>query len=237
MDEKSLTPRQQEFLRQFLAVYQELGEAVHYTTLAERLGVGKVTAYEMLRLLEERGLARKEYQPNPEQHGPGRSPVAFAPTSLAVQLLRRQPPESAELEDWRTLRDRLLQQLSECSRSNYENLLHDLFSHLPDSRTPMNYVTELTAAMMLSVASIQEWPEVRALMENLRRIGLPGEISLSSLSGVSLALSTLGQMKSRFSASLMANVGKYETMLAQISEENRLHLNDFARQITHILTS
>ncbi len=33
----------------------------------------------------------------------------------------------------------------------------------------------------------------------------------------------------------MGQIGKYETMLAQISEENRLRLNDFAREVTQIL--
>ncbi len=136
MDDKTLTPRQQQFLRQFLDIYQELGEPVHYSTLAERLGVGKVTAYEMLRLLEERGLVRKVYQPNPDQHGPGRSTVIFAPTREGGQLMRRLSGEAAELEDWRSLRDRLLQQLRECQANGYENLLHDLLAHLPAAAPP-----------------------------------------------------------------------------------------------------
>ena len=53
---KNLTHRQREFLNHFLDLYQEMEEPIHNTVLADRLGLGKVTAYEMLRLLEERGL-------------------------------------------------------------------------------------------------------------------------------------------------------------------------------------
>ena len=70
---KKLTHRQQQFLSQFLDIYREMEHSVHYVAVAERLGIGKVTTYEMLRLLEEKGLVRAEYQTNPDQHGPGRS--------------------------------------------------------------------------------------------------------------------------------------------------------------------
>jgi predicted ArsR family transcriptional regulator len=79
-----LTYRQQQFLRQFLDLFQEMRRPVHYAAIAERLGVGKVTAYEMLRLLEERGLVAVEYQTNPDKHGPGRPSVFFYPTQEPI---------------------------------------------------------------------------------------------------------------------------------------------------------
>jgi Mn-dependent DtxR family transcriptional regulator len=35
---------------------------VHYSRLAERLGVSRFTAYDMLRLLEEKGFVSSDYQ-------------------------------------------------------------------------------------------------------------------------------------------------------------------------------
>ena len=52
-----LTGRQQDFLNKFLDLYREADHPLHYAVLADRVGVTKITAYEMLRLLEERGLA------------------------------------------------------------------------------------------------------------------------------------------------------------------------------------
>jgi hypothetical protein len=48
-----LTGRQRAFLSTFLDLYREAQEPLHYTTVAQRLGVSKITAYDMLRLLEE----------------------------------------------------------------------------------------------------------------------------------------------------------------------------------------
>ena len=47
-----LTRRQHQFLSQFLDFYHEVEQPIHYPDLADRLGIGNVTAYEMLRLLE-----------------------------------------------------------------------------------------------------------------------------------------------------------------------------------------
>ena len=49
---EKLTRRQRQFLNKFLDLYDQDREPLHYTALAEHLGVNKISAYEMLRLLE-----------------------------------------------------------------------------------------------------------------------------------------------------------------------------------------
>jgi len=67
-----LTGRQKVFLSKFLDLYGEAEGPLHYTTVAERLGVSKITAYDMLRILEEKGLVASEYVLPVKGHGPGR---------------------------------------------------------------------------------------------------------------------------------------------------------------------
>lgn len=50
-----LSRRQQEVLSKLLDLYHEGGKPIHYAALAKHLGVGPVSAYETLRLLEEHG--------------------------------------------------------------------------------------------------------------------------------------------------------------------------------------
>src|SRR5512139_2247864 len=117
-----LTHRQQQFLSDFLDLFRELDQPVHYSQVAKRLDVGKVTAYEMLRLLEERGLVRAEYQPNPVQSGPGRSMVLFSPTQAGRQVIAMLAGDSGDLEDWQAARERLLQQVREGKVGGYDSL-------------------------------------------------------------------------------------------------------------------
>lgn len=232
---KKLTYRQQQFLSQFLDVYRDMDQPVHYVAVAERLGIGNVTAYEMLRLLEERGLVRAEYHLDPDQRGPGRSMVLFYPTQEASRLINELAGETADLDDWRAVKERILKQLREGKAGGYEALLSDLLARIPERHSPLIYATEIITAMILTLASVQETPEAYKLMERLRRIGLPGEIGLNALGGISMALSLLERVNRRLSTLLLAQVGRYETMLSKLNEENRLRLSDFAREVASIL--
>jgi hypothetical protein len=234
---KNLTHRQFQFLNQFLDIYQETEHSVHYVVVAEQLGIGKVTAYEMLRLLQERGLVQAEYLPNPEQHGPGRAAVLFYPTQEARRLIDNQSGEAATLEDWRVVKEQILAKLRECRAGGYEELLVNLLAHLPERRSPLIFVTELITAVMLTLASIQETPEVRSLMERLHCIGLPQEISLSVLTGITMLLSVWERTNQRFSTILLTQVSRYEDALAQLSEESRRQLGMFTREVVHILSN
>ena len=56
---------------------------IHYSALAEHLGVSKITAYDMLRHLEEKGYISSHYQLEDEKTGPGRSKVVFSPHRIS----------------------------------------------------------------------------------------------------------------------------------------------------------
>ena len=84
-----LTRRQETFIYKLLDLYREIEDAVHYVLVAERLGVSKFTAYDMLRLLEKKGYVRSEYVLDPHRSGPGRSTVVFRPTEKAQALFHR----------------------------------------------------------------------------------------------------------------------------------------------------
>jgi DNA-binding MarR family transcriptional regulator len=57
----TLTPRQGTFLRALGELCRAEGQAVHYSSVAMRLGVSRFSAYDMLKVLEEKGYARYVY--------------------------------------------------------------------------------------------------------------------------------------------------------------------------------
>ena len=235
---KKLTYRQQQFLSQFLDVYRETGQSVHYVEVARRLGIGNVTAYEMLRLLEERGLVQAEYQSNPEQHGPGRATVLFYPTAEARLLLDTAVAgDTDNQEDWREIKEQILNQLRDKKNGNHEEVLNNLLSGIPKRRSPLIFVTELITIIILMLETIQEIPEIRAVMQRLRKIGLPQEISLNVLSGIAMFISVLERTNRSFSNSLLAQVNRYEEALAQLNEESRLQVSEYTREVVQILSS
>jgi Iron dependent repressor, N-terminal DNA binding domain. len=73
----ALTRRRREFLSKINKLYQGTGQPVHYTTVAQALGVSKWTAYDILRELEKEDLLNVEYAVSREERNPGRSQVFF----------------------------------------------------------------------------------------------------------------------------------------------------------------
>jgi hypothetical protein len=74
-----LTRRQVEFIKNLIDLSDEFNSPIHYSVLAERLGVSPFTAYDMLCLLEEKGFVTSEYQLSAEKNGPGRAERLFYP--------------------------------------------------------------------------------------------------------------------------------------------------------------
>jgi DNA-binding PadR family transcriptional regulator len=234
---KKLTHRQQQFLGQFLDIYQETDRPVHYVTIAERLHLGKVTVYEMLRLLEERGLVRAEYEVDSSPHGPGRPTILFQPTEEARRAINQLAGDSAEVNDWQMVKEHILQKLREGKADGYEELVTALLARIPERRSPLIFVTELITAVIITLATIPDAPQIHTILERLGRIGLPQEIGLSALSGIGFVLSALERINRRTATVLLAQIGKYEDMLSQLSEENRHRLSEFAREVTRILSN
>ena len=84
-----LTRRQEEFISNLLDLHDEVEGPIHYSILAERLGVSPFTAYDMLCVLEEKGFVRSEYQLSGEKSGPGRAERVFFPSETAQAREKR----------------------------------------------------------------------------------------------------------------------------------------------------
>lgn len=74
-----LTRRQEEFISNLIDLSEEVDGPIHYSLLADRLGVSPFTAYDMLCLLEEKGFVASEYQLAEGKKGPGRAERLFIP--------------------------------------------------------------------------------------------------------------------------------------------------------------
>jgi predicted transcriptional regulator len=228
-----LTGRQREFLSRFLDIYQGTKQPVHYTQLAEKVGVSKLSAYDMLRLLEERGLVASEYV-LPKEGGPGRSSIVFYPTEKAAKAMGQQAGEDWDKKEWERVRERILQALDE-RKGAYQNLLDEVLLRIPKRKSPMLYVTEMITAVILNLNQLKGEAEVRGLFENLRALGFPGELGLNALAGLTLGLTLVEKANRRVTTLLLSYTQKYQDNLARLSAENKKRLSDFAQEVMKIV--
>jgi hypothetical protein len=228
-----LTGRQQAFLSDFLDLYQEEKDAVHYTIVAERLGIGRITAYDMLRLLEEKRLVASDYvMPT---SGPGRSSIVFRPTEEGEALMRQLAGETWDRQEWETVKQRMLKTLRAGPCEDYEPLLEGILTRLPERKSPLIYTAEMVTAVILSLRQLGETAQTSKLWEQLRELGLPGEMGLNALGGVAVGLSLVEQANRRLTLKLLASTRQYQDYLADLSSESRRRLSEFTAEVMRIV--
>jgi DNA-binding PadR family transcriptional regulator len=157
-----LTPRQQTFLDKLFELYRELKGPVHYSIVADKLGVNKFSAYDMLKVLEEKGVAASDYVLSGDQAGPGRSQVVFYPTNKAAQFLTQLRDEMRYSSDWSRVKERILHRLEEARQTNPADALREALSNLPDTKIPLNYCAEMISVLLLNLERLRSHTEAVA---------------------------------------------------------------------------
>jgi len=223
-----LTGRQRSFLSTFLDLYREAQEPLHYTTVAQRLGVSKITSYDMLRLLEERGLVQSEYVLRGKGQGAGRSSIVFHPTPQADALLAKLAGEAVGQGEWEAVKTRILETLRAGKGTGHEYLLEEILARLPQRESSMLYAAEMITAVILSLHQLREDASAAGLFDKLRLLGLPGEAGLSALAGLTLGLSFVERINRRLTSLLLSYTSRYQEILSRLSTENKQRLSNFA---------
>jgi len=146
---KGLTLRQEAFLDRFLDVYRERQGPVHYSVVAQSLGLNNSTAYDMLRLLQKKGMVSSHYATPKATAGPGRSSILFSPTVKAMES--RPMGESHEHEGWEDFRARVLARMSRETVEDYQAMLNELLAKIAEMRSSLEQYAEFTTALLLNL--------------------------------------------------------------------------------------
>jgi len=233
--EKKLTRRQQQFLVQFLDLYREMNQPVHYQFVAERLRIGKVSVYEMLRLLEFNGFVKAEFTANTNRKGPGRPSVLFYPTRQAFEQTQLLAIVPSELEEWRQEKNAILDVLRKKNKETNQELADRLLAKYSENEIPLLHVTRNVTVLLITIAQLPMTPKLNVLLVQLAHIGLPGQMGLSTLFGFAVGVSFLGLVDDRVSTDMLQNISRYEFYLQDMHADNHQRLCDFIHEAISIM--
>jgi len=223
-----LTPRQRAFLEALRDLYEKKRQPIHYSAIAERLGVNKFSAYDMLRMLERKGFAASEYILAAGKRGPGRTMIVFRPTLKAPQLAK-------EKEEWLQVRDRMLERLREAT--DYRELMKELLAKIPQCKSPLIYCMEMITALLLNLNAIREKAGEMNPFKTLLALGPSGELGLGTLAGLSLGSSLAGKVDPPIAEKLLSYMKEYQAHLRELSEEGKKNLSDFLQEALAIFAT
>ena len=224
-----LSSRQRDFLNRLLDLYREAQAPVHYTNVARALDVRPVTAYEMLRLLEDKGLVRSEAV-RPQGHR-GRSVVVFSPTEKATALLSGLTSNPLDERKWEEIKADILQALDEGRGTGYQNLLNELLLRIPERKSPLLFAADMVTAIILAFYELRDTAAARRLFPHLRWFGPPGWAVLYSLAGFSLALSLVEKANRRTTSLLLSYAQEFREHLDGLTGGEKTRLSDFVYDV------
>lgn len=214
-----LTRRQEEFVRSLLDLYGEMHEPFHYSELAERLGVSRFTAYDMLRILEEKGIVVSQYQLDEARSGPGRSAVMYEPTPRARRVLADVFGDRGK-EDWQEVTAQLLTLVQEGAFGD-EELAQELLARTPPDEPPtLRYCLEVMTVVALRLRRHADQERLAAQAQALLAASEENcRASLSLLGG--LALGALGDDdgSEAWQEELLEHVWQYQALVVDMAPD------------------
>ena len=229
-----LTFRQRAFLSKLLDVYREMQEPVHYSVIAKHLGLNNSTAYDMLRLLEQKGVVTSEYDTPKETAGPGRSNIRFIPTAEAIELFSHLAGNIREQEEWEDVKARILTNLSQGKAEGYQKVLNELLAKIPKPRSSLVRCAEVITAFLLNLRESRQEMTEQSSVDNLLKAPA-SKLRMSILVGLILGLSYADQEAQRWLGRYQEYAEKYEASLQELSRDSLVKLHRFTRDVWNIL--
>ncbi len=226
-----ISPRQRDFLSRLLDLCREAKTPVRYAEVAQSLDVRPVTAYEMLRLLENKGLVHSEtVRP---QGRKGRSVVVFSPTEKAVPVLSELAGDSLDEQEWDKAKANILAALDKSA--DHQHLLDELLLRIPERKSPSLFVADMITAIILALYELRDTASARGIFSGLRRYGPPGWAVLYSLAGFSLALSLVEKANRRATSLLLSYSHQFRQHLDNLTRGEKTRLSDFVYEVLRAL--
>lgn len=211
----SLTPRQEAFIRQLIELYRRIDGPIHYASLAKELGVSPFTAYDMLRVLEDKGMVSATYTLDEGKSGPGRSRVVFEPTNAAHAIIAEIAGDS---ENWEDVQEKVLELIRQ---GRDPELTGELLQRVPLADTDHSqYCLEFMTSLVLRLRSKKARKMLIAFLDEI----LPNETDVSSAKLSLLGGYILGLLAEdpSWSGPQPENIQRYQDFVEDMGDEDRM---------------
>ena len=233
----SLTRRQRTFLAKLLDVYHDhRDEPVHYSTVAQALGVANSTAYEMMKLLEKKGYVSSEYRLPDHHGGPGRSQVLFRPTRKAFRTWRTLVDGKASGQEWQVEKDRVLARLAAEGLPGDEDFLTELLAAIPERGNSLSYCAQVVTASLVSLRGhVANGVEQLGILRDIAAQSKAGLDLLALVPGFALGFASAVEDGSTRLSSLANHARRYQKCLQDMDDKARAQRLRFSSEIVAAL--
>jgi len=229
-----LTHRQKAFLDKLQDLYRDIPKPVHYSVIAKKLGLCASSVYDMLRVLEKKGVVSSEYKLPKSANGPGRSNIMFTPIVKKIEKLTQNNSDARDSREWKKVKDGILSSLQGCAACDYKKLFSGMFEKASHIQSPLPRAAQILAGLLVSLKeSKYEFSEQSTVGTMLKSPA--SKVGMSTTAGVIMGLSVAGKKDGSLLGNYRDYLNKYMASLQNISDENLQVLHEFALDVWNIL--
>jgi len=231
-----LTLRQKDFLGRLMELYQEIQEPMHYRVVARQFGLSDSATYDMLRLLEQKGLVNSAYAVPKGSSGPGRPNILFFPSIEATALYKPTEGNSRGEQEWQEVKARILDKLSRGKESEHQVLIQELAAKMSEQCSPLVRCAEVITTLMLKFKETEDGLTVSEHISKLLKVPAD-KLRMSRLAGLITGLSLTSKKQRSISIDYESYLRKYEAGLQKLGRESMEALHQFTRDVWYAMNA
>lgn len=223
-----ITERRIEFIRVLDKLCKEHNKPVHYSLVAEKLGVSKWTAYDLLTALKDDGYVECVYTLNEKG---GRSTLAFRITSKGKELIY----EDEKRENLGKITEDLRKHLKALNALSINEILQSGLKEISSAKSPILKALNISAIIFIISQKLAiNWDNISSTYQTLSRSIDPqsGLLGLTALLiGVIVAKAGLNKYNNIISPKINSLLNRYKELLNELSNRDKEILFDITKEI------
>lgn len=220
----SLTKRRREFLDQIYRQYRLTNHPVHYSEVAEAIGVSKWTAYDVLKTLENQGLLKRTYSVN--ENETGRSVVVFTPTELAETFFQKERREILNAKEWQTIVARAREIIENRQNLSLMEAINHTLKLMSDVEVKLEFCTYFLSVLILYLNSLGK--QIKGLTVNMVHSSEDPKVQLTVFVGAVVGM-IIQTVSNDLSPEMILLVQRFFDNASQLNSEELHHIIGFIK--------
>ncbi|HBT20574.1 MAG TPA: hypothetical protein DEA47_04330 [Peptococcaceae bacterium] len=222
----AVTRRQVDFLKTIKQVYEDTNLPVHYTRVAEMLGISKWSAYEMLKTLERKGFLTSQYEVDQEKKYPGRARIMFAPTRLVNLVLSGKTLEDkSPVKEFQLLKERLMSLFDKTAKTTPGELVEQMRTELSSVENPLVFCAYVVTIFILQLQALNK--SSISLLKNGALEVSEGKIGLAMFIGAAFGTMAKAASQVQLLSHMADCLSGFQKNLAKLNQLEQTLLMDF----------
>ncbi|MGN7300186.1 Lrp/AsnC family transcriptional regulator [Ferdinandcohnia sp. SAFN-114] len=220
-----LTKRKKQFLDKLMDLYQQTKLPVHYETLAQKIGVSKWTAYDMVKELEKLHYLTRDYALNRGETG--RSQVVYLPTEKAYDLFTETRVKEISLEEWEQTKTSVKHFLVRLNCLSRREAIQKILEEISITKVHITFCAYIIGLLLLHLEGLGK--KTDALIKNLVHGSPTSEMKLTMFVGTIVG-TIIQNMNDDIGVEVTALVSRYLTYIHTLSENEKEMLANFLNE-------